>query len=176
MSRKIVVSFPGSRGYEIPLLYFGAKHYEDIGYEKVFINNVILDELSHEELVAALVENAKEAIKSINFNENDEVVFIAKSIGTVVACKIKEMLKFPIKLILFTPIEEALNYIKRDNDILLVSLGTKDRYVDYEVVKKLCERENVNCYIEENIGHRMEVMNDLQRNLNVIANVIGHIE
>ena len=39
MSKKIVVSFPGGRGSEIPLLYLGAKHFEDIGYEKVFINH-----------------------------------------------------------------------------------------------------------------------------------------
>ena len=35
MNKKIVLSFPGSRGSEIPLLYFAAKHYEDLGYEKV---------------------------------------------------------------------------------------------------------------------------------------------
>ena len=37
MGKKIVISFPGGRGYEIPVLYFGAKYYEDQGYEKVFI-------------------------------------------------------------------------------------------------------------------------------------------
>ena len=29
MGKKIVISFPGGRGYEIPVLYFGAKYYED---------------------------------------------------------------------------------------------------------------------------------------------------
>ena len=42
MNKKIVLSFPGSRGSEIPLLYFAAKHYEDLGYEKVFVNNPII--------------------------------------------------------------------------------------------------------------------------------------
>ena len=42
MNKKIVLSFPGSRGSEIPLLYFAAKHYEDLGYEKVFVNNPIV--------------------------------------------------------------------------------------------------------------------------------------
>lgn len=39
MGKKIVISFPSGRGSEIPLLYFSAKHYEDLGYE---INNMFL--------------------------------------------------------------------------------------------------------------------------------------
>ena len=38
MGKNIVISFPGGRGYEIPLLYFGSKHFENLGYEKLFIS------------------------------------------------------------------------------------------------------------------------------------------
>lgn len=176
MSKKIVVSFPGGRGSEIPLLYFGAKHYEDLGYEKVFVNNPILQDVSYEVLLNALVENAKTVIEILNLREYDDIVFVAKSIGTVVACKIKEIYHLDAKLVLFTPIEDTLKYIKEDNDILLVSLGTKDRGMESNIVKSLCETENINCYIEENVGHRMEVMNDLHRNLEIVYNVISKIK
>ena len=83
MGKKIVISFPGSRGYEIPLLYFASKHYEDLGYEKLFINYPTSDESN----------------------------------------------------------VETINY-----------------------------------YIEPNVGHRMEVKGDLNRNLKVIANVITQIK
>ncbi len=39
MAKKFVVTFLGGRGTEIPLLYLGSKHFEDLGYEKVFINH-----------------------------------------------------------------------------------------------------------------------------------------
>ena len=39
MGKKIVVSYPGGRGYGIPLLYFLAKVYEDKGYEKFLISH-----------------------------------------------------------------------------------------------------------------------------------------
>ena len=58
----------------------------------------------------------------------------------------------------------------------MVSLGTKDRIIEWNIVKSLSERENINCYIEENVGHRMEVMNDLQRNLEIIYNIISKIK
>ena len=165
MNKKIVLSFPGSRGSEIPLLYFAAKHYEDLGYEKVFVNNPIIQDASYEVLLNTLIENAKTIIESLNLSEYDNVVFIAKSIGTVVACKIKEIYNL-----------NTLKYIKSDNNILLVSLGTKDRIIEWNIVKSLCEAENINCYIEENVGHRMEVMNDLQRNLEIIYNIISKIK
>ena len=68
MNKKIVLSFPGSRGSEIPLLYFAAKHYEDLGYEKVFVNNPII-----QVLLNTLIENAKTIIESLNLSEYDNV-------------------------------------------------------------------------------------------------------
>ncbi len=172
MSKKIVISFPGGRGYEVPLLYFGAKYFEDIGYEKIFINHPI----SGEKEFAALVDNAGKVLETINFAEYEDIVFVAKSIGTLVACEIKERYNIPASLILITPVEGALPYINEDNDILLVAAAERDRHWDTKRLQEHCERKNVKCYVEPDIGHRMEVMNDLQRNLNVITNVIGQLK
>lgn len=47
--------------------------------------------------------------------------------------------------------------------------------MDAEKLKALCDNENIYCHIEENVGHRMEVMNDLKRNLEIVFNVIRHL-
>ena len=169
MSKKIVVSFPGGRGTEIPLLYFCAKKYEDMGYEKVFVNHP----LEWDESLESLLENAEKVISTINFSDYEEIIFIAKSIGTLVACKIKEKHNVPAKVILFTPLEGTLPYINCDNDIVYVAIGSKDRYLDYKVLSNLCAQHNINCHVEPDVGHRMEVMNDLERNLEIISNVIN---
>lgn len=172
MGKKIVVSFPGGRGAEIPLLYFGAKYYEDLGYEKVFVHNPLVLDLDSDDMLEILLQNAETVVEKLNLNEYDEVVFIGKSIGTAVMCKIKEKFQLTAKLILLTPIEETLQYIKSDNDVLLVVVGTKDWGMDAERLRKLCEDENVPCHVEANVGHRMEVRNDLKRNLEIVYNVI----
>lgn len=171
MGKKIVVSFPGGRGYEIPLLYFGAKYYEDQGYEKLFINHPGYGDYEF----SVLFENAEKVIETIEFSKYDEVVFIAKSIGTVVACQIKEKYQIPATLILFTPIYETLPFIHQNNQIKLVAIGDKDRYIDVMLLREQCEKEKVYFYVECGVGHRMEVMNDLRRNLEVISNVLGNI-
>lgn len=168
MGKKIVVSFPGGRGYEIPLLYFGAKLYEDRGYDKLFISHPGYGDYDF----SALLENAEDIIGKINFEEYDDIVFVAKSIGTVLACRIKEKYQIPAKLILFTPLQETMPYIHHENDIQLVAVGDKDRYIDALVLSAECEKEGILCHVEQNVGHRMEVMNDLNRSLEIIAHVV----
>lgn len=95
--------------------------------------------------------------------------------GTVVACKLKEEFKITASLILYTPVIETLPYIRNNNQIILVAAGDKDRLLDSKILKDRCIKESVPYYIEPNVGHRMEVMNDLHRNLKVIANVISRL-
>ena len=91
------------------------------------------------------------------------------------ACKIKDKYHIPATLILFTPLNETLPYIHRKNDIKLIAIGDKDRYIDVKVLKKVCDNEGVLCHIEEGVGHRLEVLSDLGKNLDIIGNVIKRL-
>lgn len=170
--KQLVISFPGGRGDEIPLLYFGAKVFEDKGYKKIFVKHPVSGDNSFE----ALCENARQVLGNIDWSTCEDVVFVAKSIGTEVACILQEELGVDAMMILFTPLPETLPYMKANRGIALVAAGTKDRYLDSIVLREHCEREHIPCYIEPNVGHRMEVMNDLGRNLEIVGNVIGEVE
>lgn len=122
-----------------------------------------------------MYENAEKVIQQINFSEYEHIIFVAKSMGTVVACTLKEKYNIPATLILFTPLKETLPYIKKDNDIMLVAAGDKDDWLESKILVEVCEKEGLPYYIEAGVGHRMEVMGDLERNLEVIKNVIGRI-
>ena len=171
LKKGIVVVFPGSRGTEIPLLYYGSKHFEDIGYEKLFIDYSMISQPSFE----TVFENAYNILKNMNWAEYEEVVFIGKSLGTVVACKIKERLQVPAKLILITPLEETLPFIHKDNDVLLVAIGDEDPWLSSTVLLEHCKINEVTCHVEHGVGHRMEVKNDLQRNLEIVLKVLSYL-
>ena len=167
MSKNLVVSFPGGKGTEIPLLYFVSKFYEDKGYEKKFISHP-----SEGNELYMLYENAKKALCDIDLSQYEDIVFVGKSLGTVVACKLKEELNIDASLVLLTPLADTLSYIRKDNKIILVAAGSTDRYLDSSILCKKCEEEDVLCHIEPDVGHRMEVKSDLNKNLNTIRNVI----
>ena len=172
MSKRIVVSFPGGRGNEIPLLYFGAKHFEDMGYDKLFINHPISNDFSLDNVL----RNALDTLRNINWAEYEHIVFIAKSLGTIVACNVKELLQIPATLILFTPLEGTVKYINKENDVLFVAMGDKDKYLSSTLLEQHCNDNDIKCHIEQDVGHRMEVMSDLQRNLEIVFNIIRHLD
>lgn len=172
MGKKIVVSFPGARGCEIPLLYFGAKHFEDMGYEKRFVSYPAGREITLENLL----NNALEVLRGIDWKEYEDVVFIAKSIGTVVCSKAKEMLGIPAKLVLYTPLEQTLAYIRKDNDVILVAMGDEDPYLTAPRLMQHCEKEGIPCHIEPGVGHRMEKQGDLRRNLDIVFRVLRNLD
>ena len=157
MSKGIVVSFPGGRGNEIPLLYFGAKHFEDKGYDKLFISHPISNDFSLDNVL----QNALNTLENINWAEYEHIVFVAKSLGTIVACNVKEMLQIPATFILFTPLEDTLKYINKENDVLFVAMGDKDKYLSSTLLVQHCAENDIKCHIEKGVGHRMEVMNDV---------------
>ena len=66
-------------------------------------------------------------------------------------------------------------YIHHGNDIKLVAVVDKDRYIDALMLSAECEKEGILCRVEQNVGHSMEVMNDLNRNLEIVANVISKL-
>ena len=168
MSKNIVVSFPGGRGNEIPLLYFSAKHYEDQGYEKIFVTHPT----SGENRLDVLLKNAEQALSHIDWTSYDHIVFTAKSLGTLVACQYKDKYQIPASLILFTPLPDTLAYIHSANDVLLVAAGDRDKYFDAITLKQHCNDQNIPCHIEAGVGHRMEVINDLPRNLEILQNIL----
>ena len=172
MGKKIVVSFPGARGCEIPLLYFGAKHFEDMGYEKRFVSYPANREITLENLL----NNALEILRGIDWKEYEDVVFIAKSIGTVVCGKAKEMLGIPAKLVLYTPLEQTLAYIRKDNEVILVAMGDEDPYLTAPRLMQHCEKEGIPCHIEPGVGHRMEEQGDLRRNLDIVFRVLRNLD
>ena len=172
MGKKIVISFPGARGCEIPLLYFGAKHFEDQGYEKRFVAYPGDREITLENVLS----NALQILRDVDWGEYEDIVFVAKSLGTVVSGMVKERLGIPARLILFTPLEETLPYIRKDNAVLLTAMGDEDHYLAAPRLAQHCEREGIRYYIEPGVGHRMEAAGDLRRNLDIVHRVISRLE
>ena len=44
-----------------------------------------------------------------------------------------------------------------------------------KMLQNVCDNEGVLCHIEQGVGHRMEVLSDLDKNLDIISNVIKRL-
>ena len=172
MKKGIVVSFTGSRGVDIPLLYYSVSIFSNKGYDVERVSCKCLDKREFEELY----ENIKEFIISLNLSNYEDVVFVSKSVGTYFSCKIKDELGIPARLILYTPVEETVPYMKGDNDIVLVAAGDADKFMPEDRLISICSKENLPFLIEKGVGHSMEISNDLSKNLFVVRDVISKLQ
>ncbi|MGN1234386.1 MAG: hypothetical protein ACI4U2_00205 [Christensenellaceae bacterium] len=168
----LVVSFSGSRGTDIPLLYFGAKSIEDRGAEKIFVRNVSdAKRFDWERLFAA----AEAQLRGVDFSAYAQTYFLGKSIGTVVMCEMAKRLCPSAKLIVFTPLEETLPYLNRDNT-LFIAAGTEDGYLSAEILERFCRENDLPLHREEGVGHRMEKKGKMQENLLILSRVMAALE
>lgn len=75
--------------------------------------------LSINEETIANFNNCLDVLKKIDFQSYTEIIFIGKSIGTLIAGKIRETLKLEnVRFICLTPITDTLAYLKQTDFIL----------------------------------------------------------
>lgn len=177
---KLAVLFPGV-GYHCdkPLLYYGRDVAFEAGFEKcikVEYEHERFDIKDPEKMKAAalkLLEQAKEQLKDVSWNEYEEVVFIAKSIGTTLAANIADELKLDnLKLILLTPLAQTFQWPIRNAQAFI---GTADQFNTSDSIKVLCDKNDVPLHVYEGGNHSLEV-DDTFENIRILTDVMDKIK
>lgn len=173
---KIVVIFPGGDySKDCPLLYYAGFKFEVRGYEKIAIcyDGLLSRDKSLKECVEDIKSAALMQLKAIDLSKYDDIVFVSKSLGTVIAGWIEEKLCIEVRHIYLTPIKDTLPYIKNGKNIITVVAGTKDKQLDADILKDHCIKENICLKQIEGVGHRLEVWGDMDKNIEVLKEVVS---
>ena len=156
---KITVLFPGI-GYtcDRSLLYYAGKLAASLVYEVVrvpyagFPDGVKGNaEKMHQAFLLAL-EQAERILSSIDWSAYDDIVFIGKSVGTVVAGAYAEKYRLPAHLVLLTPVMETFDFIRRP---AIAFHGTADPWARTKDVIRKCEG-TIPLYLTEGANHSLE--------------------
>lgn len=175
---KIVIIFPGI-GYHTdkPLLYYGRNVAKSLGYD-----NIINLDYSYEnknirgnkalmmEAYQSMFEQAKEALKDIEWSSYDDILFISKSVGTIIATSYaKEMGLTDVRHVLYTPLEYTYQF---DVGNAIAFIGTADPWSDVSEVIRLSGESNVPITVFDDLDHSLECDN-VSKNLEVLAEVMA---
>lgn len=157
---KIAVFFPGI-GYHCdkPLLYYARKLVQEYGYEKI----VML-----QEAFESLYAQAEKKLEEIAFDEYSEVLFISKSVGTIIASAYAKKYKIKCCQILYTPLEQTFMF---EHDDAIAFIGTADPWSDVKKVIECSKNQAVPIYVYEDANHSLEKENILQ-NIDILKNVM----
>lgn len=164
---KLAVIFPGI-GYHVdkPLLYYTKHLAAAFGYEiaDVCYGNLLKDgnDPKKEEALYSALSQAEDILKDVDFARYDGLLFVSKSIGTAVASAYAKEHGLNPYHIYYTPLEETFRFAEGEG---VVFHGTKDRWVETEIVKKKCREKGLPLFITENGNHSLEtgdVLEDLK--------------
>lgn len=176
--RKIAVIFPGI-GYtkDRPLLYYSGKLARKNGYELIFIDysevdcdkDKIKDKSYVDKKLNEYLEMTEKSLRDVGDMTSDNVVFISKSLGTVVAASYARKKSLNVNQICFSPLEMIGDFINAEEGIFLY--GDDDPFADYKIIEEIAEEKELNTFRVSGGNHSLET-GDIDTDLENIRNII----
>lgn len=173
--KKLCIVFPGRRySCDRSLLYFSSLLLRNKDFEMLYLH---YDKPKETESLSSLEENHKEAydytinkLSQIDISLYSQIVFISKSLGTVVAGEIREQYKDKnITEIYFTPLRETLPFIKETD---LVITGDQDRFLPE--AKDIFSHDK-NAFVLLGLSHSLENYKQPSESLKILSKILDII-
>lgn len=174
---KIAVYFPGI-GYHCdkPLLYYSRNIAFELGYTnnrnvsyKYNAGNIRGNEEKLKEAYEALFSQTEAGLTDIVWSEYDDILFISKSIGTIIATSYAK--KYGLKNarhILYTPLSQTYLFAP---DHAIGFIGTADPWSDTDEIVRLSNANHIPIVIYEGCNHSLEC-DDTLKNIENLKDVM----
>lgn len=179
MSR-LAVLFPGiGYNFDRPLLHFAAEQAAQFGYEvlKVSYSGFPPKIRGDREKMAASLALAREQtetiLKDVDWHGRDSVIFISKSIGTVVAAQYAWEHHIPAGQILFTPFPETFR-VPMSGRAAAFHAET-DPWMDNQAVLGAAEKAGVPMKVYPEGNHSLET-GDTVRDIEILEEIFRETE
>jgi len=165
--KNLLVLFPGKKyAVTAPLLYFAEHKFYQKGYDVIYVDYGVYSSFDD---IKSNVLSQKNELDLLIYND---IVFLSKSIGTIVAGWLAETLNGNIRHICLTPLNDTLQYIKNGKNISIIIAGTNDKYMDAIVLKEHCDREKIRLELIDGANHNMEIPGETADNIDILKYIV----
>ena len=167
VTNTLKIFFPGRRySVDRSYLYYLDKY---IDGDSIYLNYDSFrgnkDELPLEDEIKKDFDFAMNLLKNIDFSKYGEIILIAKSVGTVVASKVREMLNLTrARFICLTPLNETIPFLKQ-TDFIITS--RKDKYIDISQIESMSSHFPF-MTIYDDLPHSLEYENNLYDTIDLL--------
>lgn len=169
MARYAVI-FPGV-GYHTdkPLLYYGKMYARSNGYEIIevpygnFKKGIKGDAVKMRDAFESAYAQTEEILRDVRWDEAEDILFISKSIGTIVAAVYECKKNLSVRHVFFTPLKETFQEARGGNGIAFH--GTADPWATDADIEEGCREKNIPLVQIPHANHSLETgdaLNDLK--------------
>ena len=175
--KKLAVFFPGI-GYTVdkPLMHYSRRLAADAGFEVLllpysgFPQKVKGDRAKMEESYQIALSQSIEMLSGTDFSEFDTILFVGKSIGTIVAAEIASRSPVPerIHYVLYTPLENTFAFPLGS---AIAFTGDADPWVKDGIIPRLCQERDIPCHIIPDANHSLET-GDVEEDIDTLKKIM----
>ena len=172
----VAVLFPGI-GYtnDRSLLYFSGRLAEKAGYKVIKVSycgfpaGVKGDREKMRQSFFMAKEQAEEQLKDVEWG--DDILFISKSIGTIVASAIAKEQGLKVRSVIFTPLADTFGFLDRD---AIVFHGTADPWAVTDDIREACGKKGLPLFTVEGANHSLET-GDAEKDVAILEKAVKEV-
>lgn len=173
--KKLAVIFPGI-GYhkDKPLLYYAAKLARSAGYEVMDVSyhdmpeKIKGDEAMMQKAAEIGYMQAVEQLKDKELSQYAEVLFLGKSIGTVIMARYAAECGIEAKQVWYTPVEATFSFPSKK---MVAFLGDADPWSDVKKLKEKADALGIRLYMYAGGNHSLET-GEVDRDISYLQEVM----
>ena len=177
--KRLAVLFPGI-GYHCdkPLLYYSARLARSMGYEVLpvpyagFPEKVRGDAKRMRESLEIAWSQAGELLAGVQWSAYGDILFIGKSIGTIVASRYAREMGLQARSVLLTPLAETFRFAGSD---AIAFHGTADPWAETRAIVAACGEKGIPLWLTEGANHSLET-GDVRHDLQTLAQTVDRID
>lgn len=163
-TQKLLVLFPGI-GYTCGtgLLAAGAARGQAAGYTVLPLAYSAQTTAQRADLDAAARTAQADVgaqLAAVDWGAYTDIVFLSKSLGTVVAARSLRQLGVAARSLYLTPLAGALAAVRPGDTVLGMVSGGADSYIDWHLVRDFCAGQNLPFLLVPGAGHRLTIPDD----------------
>ena len=177
--RRLAVLFPGI-GYHCdkPLLYYPAKLARAAGYQVLpvpyagFPEKVRGDGDKMRASFEIAWTQAGEMLANVKWAACGDILFIGKSIGTIVASRYAAEKGLDVRSVLLTPLQETFAFVRGR---AVAFHGTADPWAETGVIAAACAARGIPLHLTEGANHSLET-GDVLRDVRTLEETVARID
>lgn len=176
---KLAVIFPGI-GYtaDKPLLYYSGRLARKYGYQILTVSypplpeNIKGDSNKMKQAFDLAFAQTEQVLRQIDWNSYGSILFLSKSIGTVISAAYASKYNLKAKSVLFTPLKDTFSFPLHGS---IAFHGTADSWAETDAIQALAKQKKIPLFLTKNANHSLET-GDIQVDLSIIKNTMEHVE
>lgn len=177
MKTGIAVCFPGT-GFTCKEVLFerlGADYAKrEYDVIKLDFSHIPFREIeSLEEAIAVAQRAVKRQLSHVSFLEYEDVVFLSKSLGTILALEHDNANNIRARHLLLTPLNKTLSQVHPETRVIAMVLGTQDRFLTGRALASFCEGRGIRHCLIEGVNHSLKDDVDPERTTRIIEQIVG---